>query len=516
MHSDARSAAAGGSAMELTSPRNWGPGSIAARRGAGYGVAVLESQWERLLRRWWARVALLGCSISLATAVALALPAGASASTRGFHVYNLSGYTLRLVSTTGDFYYRHDDGDLLEPGSYQDFEVTFYYFSDNDTTAHYDIIDGSDNVVGQFTVDMDVGAGNNFGPLSSSCSVQSSGTSFGPCQAGMAGNPETINFLDPPGTVHDIPAGQGQDQADVLKQLCNADADATCKFSPTSETQVDSPTHQVGDALVNNTDEDQDTSIATTDTLQESNSLSISASAETDIFETVKVKVTAAYGHVWTTSHTFTQTVDVHCPAHNRCSISATEPMLRDTGDFTLTTGNTTWQLRDVYFDTPDPDGNGAYIVNSQPLSPNEQATLPATFQSETHATVKYSLPAKVTDSPTADAKLGVTITGPSSAAAGHADSVTAAQADSDRIVLTSTQPVGRLVYPLDDVQVRAQVDGHDQRHWTVSSLPLDHHVTLPPFRYVAPSIGGRACVTVIVTAKHAIGAHARECTTAR
>ena len=61
-------------------------------------------------------------------------------------------------------------------------------------------------------------------------------------------------FVDEPGTVIDIPAGRGQAQAGVLEQLCSADSSpATCTFSPTSQVEVDSPTHVVGPPLINKT-----------------------------------------------------------------------------------------------------------------------------------------------------------------------------------------------------------------------------------------------------------------------
>jgi len=40
--------------------------------------------------------------------------------------------------------------------------------------------------------------------------------------------------------------------------------------------------------------------------------------------------------------------------------------MIRYTGNFTLTVGNTTINLTGVYFDSPDPDGNGNWTLMSQ------------------------------------------------------------------------------------------------------------------------------------------------------
>ena len=38
--------------------------------------------------------------------------------------------------------------------------------------------------------------------------------------------------------------------------------------------------------------------------------------------------------------------------------------MFRDTGDFKVSLGNTTWQVRSVYFDSPNPAEKGAFRVS--------------------------------------------------------------------------------------------------------------------------------------------------------
>jgi hypothetical protein len=140
---------------------------------------------------------------------------------------------------------------------------------------------------------------------------------------------------------------------------------------------MESPTHQVGNALINNTDEEQETDVTISDTVGSTDSVEISVKVGAKLFKVVDVSVTAKYSHEWTREHTFEQKVRVRCPAHTKCWIMGIAPMLRDTGDFHLTLGNTTWNVRGVYFDSPDPNGNGAYEVDSQALSASEQASLP-------------------------------------------------------------------------------------------------------------------------------------------
>ena len=107
----------------------------------------------------------------------------------------------------------------------------------------------------------------------------------------------TLTLYDQPGTVFDIPAGQGQAQAAALKQFCAADNAATCTFTANSEAKVDSPSHQVGDALSNPTDEDQDTRISTQDTVETSDSVGVALKVGAKIAGVVEVSVEAKYEH---------------------------------------------------------------------------------------------------------------------------------------------------------------------------------------------------------------------------
>jgi hypothetical protein len=313
------------------------------------------------------------------TPAAAAKPARADYS-RGFHIYNLSGNQIKLLNIDGDgnFEGRPADGSTLSPGTgYQDVEVQFKWLSNQTDTAHYAVIGDDGKQLGTFDVTMSVYGGD--GGMRASCK-----TTVGQCSVPDTGDPlrmnDTITLLDAPGTVRDIPASQGQAQAQVLKNLCSADNSATCQFAVKDEKKIQSDPHQVGRSLINNTNVQQDTSVETTDTVGTTDSVGVSVSVGGKIAGLVSVEVAAEYNHEWTASHEFKQTVDVHVQPHSEAWIEAQQPMLRDTGDFTLTLGNTTWKLHDVYFDSPDPKGNGSYTVNDKPLTPPQQAQLPNKF----------------------------------------------------------------------------------------------------------------------------------------
>ena len=296
----------------------------------------------------------------------------------GFNITNLSSHTIKLINITGDGHFegRPADGSLVNSmGGAQDIEVSWRFMSNQSDTAHYAILDDSGKQIGTFDVTMTVAGSNGVAHSTST-------TSLGQVSGGNSpvGNQTQVTLLDPAGTVHDIPAGQGQQQADALKQFCSDNSSASCSFAAASETDVDSPSHQVGKALINNTDSDQETDLSEKDEVSATNSVGVDVSVNKKILESVEVGVQMSYKHSWTQSHEFDQDVKVTAKPYTKVWVMAVQPMLRDTGDFTIKLGNTTWILRGVYFDSPNPNGAGAYIVNSQSLDQQEQATLPQGF----------------------------------------------------------------------------------------------------------------------------------------
>jgi hypothetical protein len=49
-------------------------------------------------------------------------------------------------------------------------------------------------------------------------------------------------------------------------------------------------------------------------------------------------------------------------------------PVYRDWGNFTVDLGNTTWNIDNVYFDTPDTTGYGYWSANTSPTHPPSDA----------------------------------------------------------------------------------------------------------------------------------------------
>ena len=185
---------------------------------------------------------------------------------------------------------------------------------------------------------------------------------------------DQLTVLDAPGSVITVPAGEGQAQAQVLNQYCAAESRATCTFNPTSRVKTLGPSHVVDGVVYNNTPDPQDTSLEIRDTVSATQSLELSASVSVNILKTVETTLSVTKGWSFTQQHEFARTENLSVRPYWKAWIEAREPVFRDTGDFTVSLGNTTWHLNGVWFDTPDPHGTGAYVKQTLPMTPEEIA----------------------------------------------------------------------------------------------------------------------------------------------
>ncbi len=426
-------------------------------------------------------------------------PAVASAYTRGFDVTNASGLTVRLDSISGFKYgiAAPPTGTYVLIGNRQHVEVTFEFSDSNSGTLTYSLYRSDNTFVGVFSAELTV-VGID-GDSVSSCSVHE-GTQFG-YQCAASGS--DITLLDPPGTSYNVPAAQRQAQADLLNQLCTDQGVGTCSFAVKREDKVESPPHPVGGYVVNSTDVDQETRLTIEDKIGQSNSVDVSVKAGFKLFEVVDASIQASYKHTWTQEHTFSQDIKVTVEPHKGCAITATAPMLRDTGDFTLKLGNSTWTLPDVYFDTPDPNpAKYGYHIDCTKLTPEEQATLPGRLTVTPIVRGVYTAPR---DPSIAQPRLQLKISGPAALYPGELAEY--------RILLAGTGPAARIVYRPGAVRVRVRIAAKQFGHWTVSSLGVGVSHTLS-LRFMVPSrASATVCLTATATARHAISAQTRACT---
>lgn len=334
------------------------------------------------------RAALVGAVAGLALAGGLLAAGSASAATpthpsttphqrvnrpqqtyysTGFHIYNFTSHPMKLTAITGDgnFEGHPEVGSIVQPGDqFQDFELQRWFAHFEEDDAHYDILGDNGQTLGTYTVHMatyvlsvDKTSCKVTGPFSTSC-----------------GNTDTnFNVQDKPGTVVDVPGGQGQHQAEVLKHFCANDnkASAQCDFHATSQTARSGGEHLVT-SLINNTDREQELTAEKGDTVTEENSVEAGFTVSGEwsaLFGKVSAEFEAKYGHVWTHEHNYSVGNTFMVAPHHRGEIWGTVPMIRDTGDFTVVFHDTTFRLHDVYFDQPDPTSPGGYEDREYALS---------------------------------------------------------------------------------------------------------------------------------------------------
>ena len=75
--------------------------------------------------------------------------------------------------------------------------------------------------------------------------------------------------------------------------------------------------------------------------------------------------VNLPYQHQITASSSYADEVDMTVAAGDTGWVLDNAPMIRDTGDFTITLGNTTYHLNNVSFDSPDPNRQGQWVTCS-------------------------------------------------------------------------------------------------------------------------------------------------------
>lgn len=306
-------------------------------------------------------------TVTVISTVTAADPASAQlGSTRGFTVYNLSSRGVKLA------YYETAErpegnvpplGTIIASGAAQRFEVVYNFLKTTDLRPVFETIEGPQTFYFTFFSVGPFAGLTAFCKSSSAQECKPSGRSEGVDKA-------QVYLLDVPGTVINFDnSTQAQQQAQVLNTLCYEGSLAKCEFAPVNQIFTRTPVKVVGSPVINTTSNDQTYNITISDTRSQTDSVNVTVKvAITFIKDKVNGEVTAAYGHSWTRTYTFQQGLTIKVPPGYESQVSAAQPVYRVYGDFTLVMGNTTWNLTNIYFDTPNPDGGeGAYYISEKP-----------------------------------------------------------------------------------------------------------------------------------------------------
>lgn len=287
--------------------------------------------------------------------------------TKDFVVTNISQYPLTFQGTesTGSGTYKLPvngpwKGDVLEPGESVTFYVPYVPAKTDEMFATW-----TDPTGGQQKIRLAV---SSLGQRDVSCTQGGSKCEID--HTADSGNTAYVYFQDAPGTVLNLdgndPTVNAQRLAELLSDLCAGSTTRTsCSFDPTDSQLVSTPTHQVGNAVVNDDPVNPvTTKITASEQISNTNSLKIGTKLGfkfgPEEIEEINFEISAEYGHTWTKTQTFTQELDVTVPPRHVVYIVGSEPIYRDTGSFTVTSGNTTYNFTNIYFDSPADIDDGA------------------------------------------------------------------------------------------------------------------------------------------------------------
>lgn len=317
------------------------------------------------------------CVVSLG----LAHAATANAATQGFDIVNLSGATLKLDSIDAlgaqPVFEREtpppQKGELLQPGAKIHIELYSKYSIYQNSNRREVLLDFS-----QF-------------PPSAGAPKRKFSVYLATGEAAVLGNQvvmscdptrqcpvdgTTATMMDPPGTNISIPATNAPAQASVLQDVCTKNSGATCAFDPKKRDPTTHPSEPVSDPVINCSKTQNVKAIEKVEhTVGTTNSVETGFSTEIEqeyVIGKVKFAVDFHYGHTWVDEHKYGKDIDVDIEPQQVAWVDHAVPVIRFTGDFKLTIGNTSFTLTGVYFDDPDNTRTGSYYVRYDEPTPAE------------------------------------------------------------------------------------------------------------------------------------------------
>ncbi|WP_137148744.1 Ig-like domain-containing protein [Mycolicibacterium sp. CR10] len=282
--------------------------------------------------------------------------------TLGFDVINLSSHPLKFDKYSNT-YDRPESGPTLDqvfkPGEVAHFELV-RPFLESRVDAHFVATDGSGV---SFWVGMDSQSLFGIGQVTCSNSGRSA------CTPSRWSPGTVVGLMDPPGTVIRLGPNSPGAQRDVLNGLCSYSVQSTCDFKPDRQENVWTSFRQISSTLTNPTPVNQTISKAYSHAVSQSDSVSVAAKIGFKLTDIVNFEITTTYGHTWTDTQTYTETVTLTVPPFYQGWIDFRDRVYRVSGTFTLTMGDTTWIVEDVYFDTPiEGAQNGEFKPHVEPL----------------------------------------------------------------------------------------------------------------------------------------------------
>jgi hypothetical protein len=356
------------------------------------------------LRRWALRASLL--TVLCAGLVPALATGSASALTRGFDIYNLTGQALTVshleISGNRPQFAGAElqKGSVLAPGEKVHVELHrgFGLLENRELTVRYSPLSAppdspsSPRRFFQMTLESSSGNADCFAPRYAG----------GSQQCDVTGN--AIRMLDSPGTVHTLDPNQGGGPlaATVMATLCRSGTGASCEYKPEQKSDTTPDLHAHGAPVyaswgteltcpANSSTEspgltDPHKQFFVEYTGKSQNSLEAGFRYGFDgklLRELAARAVRAAYGRAWTDelrlpANTLSrQMITGIVPGGDIGWGAATFPFVRYTGDYVIRLANTEWRIPHVTWEVPDPDRaddtDHNWIVQTRPATREER-----------------------------------------------------------------------------------------------------------------------------------------------
>jgi hypothetical protein len=276
---------------------------------------------------------------------------------RGLTIYNLTSSDLELTDFTHTRRVENvaPVGTVLKLAESTFVSLAQYAFVNNESTSTFSRTNGGFGFVTYF----------DLLPYATNWGCTFFGTGSYRTEGSTTNKNAALYLLDKDGTTITIPSEQGQEQADVLNQLAESKW-VNSSFTPKSfDDTVWTDWKLAASPVLNTSTSPVTTTITATVTQSTTTTLKLSASIKLEVFEVVAITVGAEYSEAWTDTYTFSESVKFTAQPGEKAFIETRQPVKRVIGDYTVQMGNTTWILKDVYFDSPDPDRFMEYKVKT-------------------------------------------------------------------------------------------------------------------------------------------------------
>ncbi|MBB3752792.1 hypothetical protein FHT44_005304 [Mycolicibacterium sp. BK634] len=274
------------------------------------------------------------------------------------------------AGSTGDLDSGPAVGTVILPGGEAPWDVTWYLFSSGSVTTNF-------GTVGFGYTPSDFGyvpAGYVGTTFQIGFKTNSRATT---CSAGGNGQCDVPNdrlaiAKDNGNPTITLGADDAAKIAKVLPGICYDGSQAGCSYVAKSQVAGFSPVRTIGTPVTNTTSTPTTYTVALSDTVTQSDNVEVSVKLSGGVLaklaSLINLEITAKYGHTWTNSKTFTQTMTVPVAPGYTSWIEGSVPVWNVTGDFTIKIGNSTYQLNGATFSTPDPNGVGSYVIKTKPI----------------------------------------------------------------------------------------------------------------------------------------------------